>query len=460
MSKNSDNLNQHRVCVIGAGLAGSDAAFYLAEKNIEVVLVESKRLQKGPAQKIETFAELVCTNSLKSKDPNSGHGLLKTEMQSLGSLVLKIGHETSVPAGDALAVDRDKFSAKITEVLQSHPKITIVDEVVEDPLAVAEKHGCHFIIQATGPLTTEKLENWINKYVSEGDLYFYDAIAPIVDADSLDFDKLYFKDRHKPVRDVEEGEKADYLNAPLNKEEYERFVNALVEAEKVQPKNFEKPNFFESCLPIDLMAERGIDTPRHSCMKPIGLEFEDGSRPYAVVQLRKENLLGTAFNLVGFQTRLTYKEQLRVFRMLPGLEEASFVHLGSVHRNTFINSKKYLNFDLSSKNYPRLHFAGQMTGVEGYTESAACGLYVASQVYRKIQGMESVQWPYETAIGALINYLMTSEKPRPSNINFGLLPAVELKSYKGLKRFERKKKKKELAAERARETFNQFMEQV
>lgn len=449
-----------KVCVIGAGLAGSDAAFFLAEKGVEVVLVESKRVKLGPAQKIPDFAELVCTNSLKSKDPNSGHGLLKGEMEALGSLVLKAGYENAVPAGDALAVDRDEFSKTVTQYLQNHPNITIVDEVVLNPLETADKYDCHFIIQATGPLGTPELEQWLNDFVSDGELYFYDAIAPIVDADSLNYEKLYFKDRHKPINSIEEGEQADYLNAPMNKQEYEAFVDALVEAEKVKPKNFEQPNFFDACLPIDLMAERGKDTPRHSCMKPIGLECADGSRPYAVVQLRKENLLGTAFNLVGFQTRLTYKEQVKVFRMIPGLEEASFIHLGSVHRNTFLNSKKSLEFDLSSKNFPRLHFAGQMTGVEGYTESAACGLYTAFQVWRKIQGKEPVQFPVETALGALINYLMTSENPRPSNINFGLLPPVALASYKGLKRFERKKKKKEVASERAREKFNALMESL
>lgn len=449
-----------KVCVIGAGLAGTDAAYFLAQKGVEVVLVESKRLQLGPAQKIPTFAELVCTNSLKSKDPNSGHGLLKGEMEALGSLVLKAGFENAVPAGDALAVDRDKFSACITKYLQDHPKITVVDEVVKNPLETADKHGCHYIIQATGPLGTPELEQWLNDYVSGGDLYFYDAIAPIVDADSLNYDKLYFKDRHKPINSVEEGEQADYLNAPMNKQQYEDFVEALIEAEKVQPKNFEQPNFFDACLPIDLMAERGKDTPRHSCMKPIGLECADGSRPYAVVQLRKENLLGSAFNLVGFQTRLTYKEQIRVFRMIPGLEEATFIHLGSVHRNTFLNAKKTLDFDLSSKSYPRLHFAGQMTGVEGYTESAACGLYSALQVWQKLNGKEPVQFPVETALGALINYLMTSENPRPSNINFGLLPSVTLDSYKGLRRFERKKKKKEVASERARIKFRELMDSL
>lgn len=452
--------SNHKICIIGAGLAGSDAAYFLAEKGLKVVLVESKRLQLGPAQKIPQFAELVCTNSLKSKDPNSGHGLLKGEMEAFGSLVLKAGYEHAVPAGEALAVDRDKFSQGVTEKLQAHPNITIVDEIVENPLETADKHGCHYVIQATGPLATPKLEQWLNDEVSDGDLYFYDAIAPIVDADSLDYSKLYFKDRHVPIKSVEEGEQADYLNAPMNKEQYDAFVAALVEADKVQPKNFEKPNFFDACLPIDLMAERGLDTPRHSCMKPIGLELADGKRPYAVVQLRKENLLGTAFNLVGFQTRLTYKEQVRIFRMIPGLEEATFIHLGSVHRNTFLNAKKTLEFDLSSKRFPRLHFAGQMTGVEGYTESAACGLYVAFQVWRKIQGLEPVRFPVETALGALVNYLMTSENPRPSNINFGLLPPVQLSSYKGLKRFERKKKKKEMASERAREKFSQMMQSL
>ena len=268
---------------------------------------------------------------------------------------------------------------------------------------------------ATGPLTSEPLEKWIMANVSKSDFYFYDAIAPVVDGDSLDYTKLYYKDRHKESVD---GEEADYLNAPMNKEQYEAFVSELVKGEKVPPANFEELKYFEACLPIDTLATRGKDTPRFGCMKPIGLSSPEGESYYAVVQLRRENLLGSAFNLVGFQTRLTYKEQQRIFKMIPGLENASFIHLGSVHRNSFLNARKLLNFDLSCKEFPRLFFAGQMTGVEGYTESASMGLYTGYQVLRKLNELESQNFPLESAIGGLINYLMTVPKPTPIQYKF------------------------------------------
>lgn len=447
-----------KVLVIGAGLAGSDAAWFLASNGIPVVLAEVKRLKLGPAQKMNTDAELVCTNSLKSLQPDSSHGMLKHEMKGLGSLILKVGYETAVPAGDALAVDREVFSRRVTEILADHALITKIDADVDDPQKFMREHGCDYCLIASGPLTTKSLEEWIKKELTgEDDFYFYDAIAPVVDADSLDLSKLYFKDRHKPVG--EDGEEADYLNAPMNKEQYAEFVEALRTADRVPAKDFEELKWFESCLPIDTMADRGVDTPRFSCMKPIGLEMSDGKLPWACVQLRKENLLGSAYNLVGFQTRLTYPEQKRVFRMIPGFENAEFIHLGSVHRNSFLNARKVLNFDLSSKKHPNIYFAGQITGVEGYTESASMGLYVASQMLRKIKGQEAISWPVETAIGALINYVMTCEKPVPSNINFGLLPPVTL-SKEQRRNKKRKSIKKSLAAERARQVFDQFIQEV
>lgn len=441
-----------KVLVIGAGLAGSEASYYLARNGVKVVLVENKKLKKNPAQKIETFAELVCTNSLKSMNPASGHGLLKREMKALGSLVLEAGYATQVPAGDALAVDRDKFSQFITEKLSAHENIEIIHEEAMDPIKLQEKYQCDAIIIATGPLTTDGLSNWITENIANDDFYFYDAIAPVVDADSLDLSKMYFKDRHKEIDDS-----ADYLNAPMTEEQYYAFIDELVKADKVPAQSFEDYKFFEACLPIDIMAERGVDTARFSCMKPIGLELEDGKQPFAVVQLRKENLLGSAYNLVGFQTRLTYKEQVRVFKMIPGFADASFIHLGSVHRNSFLNSAKLLNFDLSSKKYQNLYFAGQISGVEGYTESASMGLYVSSQLLNKFKGKEAVQWPVETAIGALVNYIMTAPKPVPSNINFGLLPTIKLNKEQRKSR-DRKKIKKELASERAESVLNDFVQ--
>ena len=439
-----------KVLVVGAGLAGSEAAKYLADNSVEVVLVENKSIQKNPAQKLSSFAELVCTNSLKSKNPDSAHGLLKLEMRAMNSLILEAATKHAVPAGDALAVEREGFSIEVTNTLKTHANITVIEQECTDPIALMREHECEFVIVATGPLTTDPLAKWIQNNLANDDFYFYDAIAPVVDADSLDYDKLYFKDRHKACDDS-----ADYLNAPMNEEQYYKFIDALVEAEKVPAQDFEEYKFFEACLPIDLMAERGKDPPRFSCMKPIGLELEDGSEPFAVVQLRKENLLGSAYNLVGFQTRLKYPEQKKVFSMIPGLENASFIHLGSVHRNSFLNAKKLLNFDMSSKSIPELHFAGQITGVEGYTESASMGLYVAGQILRKIQGKESVMWPVETAIGALVNYIMTIPKPVPSNINFGLIPGVVLNKEQRRSR-DRKKIKKQLACERAQKVFSDF----
>jgi methylenetetrahydrofolate--tRNA-(uracil-5-)-methyltransferase len=453
------NNNTPKDLVVGAGLAGSEAALFLARHGVFVHLHESKVSQPNPSQKLKTMGELVCTNSLKSKDPNSGHGLLKHEMRGLGSLILEVGERTAVPAGDALAVDRVKFSEEITKIVSDNKNIEVSYEEVIDPVRLAEEKGCSFILIATGPLTTSPLEKWLTENISEDDFYFYDAIAPVVDADTLDYTKLYHKDRHKPVPE-EEGVEADYLNAPMNKEEYETFIAAMVAAEKVPPQNFENYKFFESCLPVDIMAERGVDTARFSCMKPIGLELPNGEIPYACVQLRKENLAGSAFNLVGFQTRLKYPEQVRVFRTIPGFENASFLHLGSVHRNTFLISRKVLNEDFSSKKFPNMYFAGQITGVEGYTESASIGLYTASQILRRIHGHEFFAWPKDTAIGALVNYVMTCQKPSPSNINFGLLPTVTLTKEQRRDRKNRKRIKKKIASERARESFDKVLPDI
>ncbi len=448
-----------KVLIIGAGMAGSDASFFLAEKGFSVVLVEGKTVEKNPAQKMSTYAELVCTNSLKSKDPHSAHGLLKYEMKAMGSLTLRCAEKHAVPAGEALAVDRDLFSQEVTAQLKSHPRIEVKEAIVEDPVTFANEQGCQWTIVATGPLTSRPLEMWIQEHISGEDFYFYDAIAPVVDADGLDYQRLYYKDRHRPVPE-EEGMQADYLNVPLTKEEYEDFIQELVRAGKTPAQDFEDWKFFESCLPIDLMAERGKETARFGPMKPIGLELPGGELPHACLQLRRENLLGSAFNLVGFQTRLKYSEQVRVFRQLPGFQKARFLHLGSVHRNSFLNSKKVLNSDLSCREFPSLFFAGQITGVEGYTESAAMGLYAAFQIWRKSQGWGPSLFPVETGIGALVNYIMTSQRPAPSNINFGLLPKVELTKEERRDRYKRKKIKKEKAANRAKASFDNFLREM
>ncbi len=438
-----------KVVVVGAGLAGSECSWFLANQGIEVVLIEKKRKSLNPAQKTPLFAELVCTNSLKSEEITSAHGLLKKEMEQLGSLVLAAANFARVPAGAALAVDRELFSGHITEKLSQHPNITVIDKEVVDPKILLEEYHANAVVLATGPLTGEGLEQWLKTELGENDCYFYDAIAPVVDAHSLNYDKLYFKNRHE-----DPSETADYLNAPMTREEYYHFISELNASEKVKPKNFESEQFFESCLPIDVMAERGIDTPRFSCMKPIGLSITE-KRPYAVVQLRKENLLGAAFNMVGFQTRLTYPEQKRVFRLIPGFENAEFIHLGSVHRNTYLNSAKILNFDFSCKKYPEIYLAGQITGVEGYTESAAMGQYVGLQILRKLKNLEVKPFPVNLCIGALVNYVMTWEKPTPSNINFGLLPAVILDP--GKKYPDRKRARKEATVQNAMKEHEVFL---
>lgn len=447
----SDEIKQKKVLVIGAGLAGSEAAFYLASRNIPVVLLESKMINPNESQKLKTAAELVCTNSLKSLDPDSSHGLLKQEMKAFDSLILKCAELHRVPAGDALAVDREGLSEEVEKRLRAHPLITYLSEVADDPHFLLGKYQCHYAVIATGPLTLGGLENWIKKEVGDDNFYFYDAIAPIVDAESLDTSQMYFKGRYH-----DDGEGADYLNVPLTKEQYELFIEALKTAQKVPPKNFEEAKFFEACLPVDLMAERGPETARFSCMKPLGLKTKDGYLPHAVVQLRKENLLGSAYNIVGFQTRLTYKEQLRVFRMLPGFEKAQFLHLGSVHRNSFLDAAKNLNADMSLKNNPHIYFAGQMTGVEGYTESGASGLYVAYALAKKIKGQQFHPFPVTTAIGALINYLLTCPYPRPSNINTGLFPEIVL-SREERKSRDRKSIKKALIAQRAQKDLVQYL---
>lgn len=443
------------VLVIGAGLAGSEAAWYLASRGIKVVLIEAKSKALNPAQKLSSYAELVCTNSLKSKEIDSAHGILKAEMKALGSIILSAAEKHAVPAGMALAVDREAFSLEVTERLKSHPLIQVVEDEVTDPIKAQEHYGCSLVICASGPLTSKPLADWIVANITDQNLYFYDAIAPVVDGDSLDYSKLYYKDRH--VESDEEGEEADYLNAPLNKEQYQALITALQQAEKVPAKEFEDYRFFESCLPVDTMAERGMETARFSCMKPVGLELPDGTEPYAAVQLRRENLLGSAFNLVGFQTKLTYSEQLRVFRMIPGLEKAEFIHLGSIHRNTYLNSKELCEKDFSAKRFPNLYFAGQLSGVEGYTESAAMGQYVASQVWRKLHQLPILEYPVESAMGALVNYIFTAPKAVPSNINYGLFPSVPLTKEQRHNRLLRKKFKRLLIAVRAKDSFLQFM---
>lgn len=400
------------ITIIGAGLAGSEAAWQIAERGGSVSLYEMRPERKTPVHKTDHCAELVCSNSLGSNLETSAPFLLKQELRNLNSLVIRSGDRHAVPAGQALAVDRDLFSAEITSALDRHPNITLKREEIQD---IPEDGP---VIIATGPLTSPALSDRICQLLGQGYLYFYDALSPIVDTHTIDFNKTFFASRY------DKGD-ADYLNCPMNKEEYDRLVDALCKAETVPPKEFEKAVYFEGCMPVEELALRGPKTLAFGPLKPVGLNHpETGERFHAVVQLRRENKEGTAYNMVGFQTKLKYPEQKRVFRMIPGLENADFFRLGAIHRNTFINSPELLSTDLSLKSRPNVWFAGQITGVEGYVESSAMGLIAGLSALGRLRNRPFTQPPRETAIGALLNYVTgpRQTKYQPMNINFGLFP--------------------------------------
>ncbi|HJT15966.1 MAG TPA: methylenetetrahydrofolate--tRNA-(uracil(54)-C(5))-methyltransferase (FADH(2)-oxidizing) TrmFO [Thermoanaerobaculia bacterium] len=397
--------------IIGAGLAGSECAFQLAERGHVVDLFEMRPRKMTAAHQTSNLAELVCSNSFRSSAITNAVGLLKREMQLLGSVVIRCGEEARVPAGDAFAVDREKFSAAITRAIESQKNITIY----RDELTSLDYTGYDALVIATGPLTSTPLFNAINDFLGRDGLYFYDAIAPILAADSLDFSKLYWKSRY------DKGSGRDYLNAAMNREQYEAFVAALLGAEIYPLHDFEQAVHFEGCLPIEEIASRGIDTLRFGPMKPVGLEHPaTGERPYAVVQLRKEDLSDEYFNIVGFQTKMKVPEQKRVIQMIPGLENCTFARFGSMHRNTFINGPKHLRPTFQTKRDPRIFFAGQITGVEGYVESAAVGLLVARYID------DPTPLPYHTALGALGRHVAESSPDRyqPSNVTWALIEDV------------------------------------
>ncbi len=413
------------IVVVGAGLAGCEAAWQIARRGGEVVLYEMKPEVYSSAHRSPNFAELVCSNSLKSESLENASGILKEEMGKLDSLVLKVAKEARVPAGDSLAVDREVFSMQITRTLEglNHVKV-IRKEVTSIPQD-------RVTIIATGPLTSEMLSQEIQKLTGSQHLFFYDAISPIVAADSINFEHAF-----KSSRYGKGGE--DYVNCPMDEEVYNRFVEALNRAERVLMRPFEKRYLFEGCLPIEEMAERGRETLAFGPLKPVGLvDPKTGKRPFAVVQLRQEDQFGTLFNLVGFQTRLKHEEQKRVFRMIPGLEEAEFVRLGSVHRNTFIDSPRLLGESLQLKALPNLFFAGQITGVEGYMESTAMGLLSGINAHRYANGLPPLIPPPTTAMGGLIHYIIHSLAVpfQPMNVNFGLFPPLSGKSRGRGKRF-------------------------
>jgi methylenetetrahydrofolate--tRNA-(uracil-5-)-methyltransferase len=406
------------ITVIGGGLAGSEAAWQAANMGVEVCLYEMKPKRFSPAHKNPNLAELVCSNSFRSRAIDSAVGLLKEEMRLAGSLFMEAACKTQVPAGKAMAVDREHFAQEITQKIEGHPLISVIrEEITEIPRD-------RYVVLATGPLTSEKLSRSIQSLIGIDYLYFYDAIAPIVLADSINHELVFRQSRYGSI-----GE-GDYLNCPMDKDTYEHFVSELLEAEKVPLHPFEKAIYFEGCLPIEVMAERGFDTLRFGPMKPVGLaDPESGRPPYAVVQLRQEDVDGNMYNMVGFQTKLKWKEQERIFRLIPGLESAEFVRLGSIHRNTFVCAPKVIRPTLQLKSEPKILFAGQISGVEGYVESTAMGWLAGINAARLVQDKIPFIPPAVTAHGALIQHLSRSDPHRfqPMNINFGLFPKIELR---------------------------------
>ncbi|MDW8799001.1 FADH(2)-oxidizing methylenetetrahydrofolate--tRNA-(uracil(54)-C(5))-methyltransferase TrmFO [Staphylococcus pseudoxylosus] len=403
------------VNVVGAGLAGSEAAYQLAQRGIKVNLIEMRPVKQTPAHHTDKFAELVCSNSLRGNALTNAVGVLKEEMRRLDSLIIRAADKARVPAGGALAVDRHDFAGYVTETLKEHPNITVLNEEIN---SIPEG----YTIIATGPLTTDKLANEIVEATGKDQLYFYDAAAPIVEKDSIDLDKAYLKSRY------DKGEAA-YLNCPMTEEEFNTFYDALMEAEVAPVNEFEKEKYFEGCMPFEVMAERGRKTLLFGPMKPVGLEDpKTGKRPYAVVQLRQDDAAGTLYNIVGFQTHLKWGAQKDVIRLIPGLENVEIVRYGVMHRNTFINSPDVLTETYELKGREELYFAGQMTGVEGYVESAASGLVAGINLAHKIQNKGEVIFPRETMIGSMAYYISHAKNEKnfqPMNANFGLLPTLE-----------------------------------
>lgn len=435
-------MEPSKVTVIGAGLAGSEAAWQIASQGVPVTLYEMRPVRKTPAHITDKFAELVCSNSLRANGLTNAVGVLKEEMRLMNSLILRCADKHAVPAGGALAVDRDGFSGEVTEMLRSHPLIEVRNEEITDiPAGIA--------VIATGPLTSPALSDKIKALLGEEYFYFYDAAAPIVEKESIDMDKVFLASRY------DKGEAA-YLNCPMTEEEFEAFYEALITAEAAPIKDFEKEIYFEGCMPIEVMARRGKQTVLFGPMKPVGLvDPRTGRQPHAVVQLRQDNAAGTLYNLVGFQTHLKWGEQKRVFSMIPGLENAEFVRYGVMHRNTFINSPKLLKATYQFRARDDLFFAGQMTGVEGYVESAASGLIAGINAARLARDLEPLVLPEDTALGSMAQYITTADFRhfQPMNANFGLFPPLDEK-------IRNKKLKNEKIAQRAIEKIQNFSQKL
>ena len=427
------------ITVVGGGLAGSEATYQIAKRGIKVKLYEMKPNNFSPAHSNNNLAEIVCSNSFKSNLHTNACGLLKEELRNLDSLLIKVADETAVPAGQALAVDREVFSKKVTEALENMKNVEIIrQEVGKDGLSIESIAKDGIVIIATGPLTSDALSKQILELTGEDDLHFYDAAAPIIFKDSIDMNIAFYGNRYEQERakdeDVEEWKAkqkndgdASYINLPINKEEYEHFWNELVNAEVVELHQFEKREIFEGCMPVEVMAKRGIDTLRYGPLKPMGFtDPRTGYRPYALVQLRQDNKDATIYNIVGFQTNLKFGEQKRVFSMIPGLENAEFAKYGVMHRNTFINSTKLLDRTYQLKKNKNIYFAGQITGVEGYVESISSGLVAGINAVKQLKQEEKIEFSEYTMIGALAQYISTSnEKFQPMNANYGILPELE-----------------------------------
>jgi len=438
-------MTTKHVTIVGGGLAGCEAAFQLAERGIEVTILEQKPTKRTPAQTGDDLAELVCSNSFRGAALTNAVGLLKEELRRAGSLIMRAADETRVPAGGALAVDRQRFSAKVTDVVRNHPKIRVVTEEVK---RIPEARP---VILATGPLTGDELAEDLGRAVGKEYLAYYDAIAPIVSADSIDFDKVFKQSRYDKGDDGDAG----YLNCPFDEATYKAFVAAIVAAEKVKPHDFEDVRYFEGCLPVEVMAERGEMTLAFGPMKPVGLvDPRTGKQPFAVVQLRPEDAAATAYNLVGFQTRMTWPEQARVFRMIPGLEQAEFLRYGSVHRNTFINAPELLDETMQLRARPGVYVAGQIAGVEGYVESTGAGFVCGVLLAQRLLDLPIVPPPPTTALGGLLTHMTRKVVDyQPSNITWAHLPPLE-------KRIRNKQERYQLMAERALRDLAQWIERV
>lgn len=436
---------EKEVNIIGGGLAGCEAAYQIAKQGIKVKLWEMKPNRFSPAHSNQNLAEVVCSNSFKSNLITNACGLLKEELRLLDSNLIKIADQVAVPAGQALAVDREKFAEEVTKSMEQNSKIEIIRKEVGKDISLKELIERGVVVVATGPLTSDSLTNQIQEITGMEELHFFDAAAPIIEKDSIDFRIAFWGDRYG------KGD-SSYLNLPMNQEEYETFWQELVHAEVVNLHEFEKREIFEGCMPIEVMAKRGIDTLRFGPLKPVGFtDPRTEKRPYAIVQLRQDNQEGNLFNLVGFQTNLKYGEQKRVFQMIPGMQEAEFVKYGVMHRNTYLNSPKLLDSTYCFRTIPNLYFAGQITGVEGYVESIASGLVVGKNVIVKIKEKEPVVFPEETMIGTLAQYIATEREDfQPMNANFGILPGLEEK-------IKDKKQRYEKLAERSLQKIRQNM---